>query len=161
MIESKKIIIDDLDIKILKILTKNGAISHRQIAKDLERSPVTISKHIKELEDKGIIEGYTTTINYENLGYDILALIELTISQGKMLDVEKDIAQHPNIFAVYDITGTYDAAILSRFKTRAELSELLKLINSKDYVVRTNTHIILNTIKEGTDFEKLSNLNDV
>ncbi|MBY9006652.1 MAG: Lrp/AsnC family transcriptional regulator [Candidatus Lokiarchaeota archaeon] len=158
MIESKKTIIDDLDKKILKTLTKDGAISHRQIAKDLERSPVTISKHIKELEGKSIIEGYTININYENLGYDIIALIELTISKGMMLDVEKDIARHPNIFAVYDITGNYDAIILSRFKTRTELSDLLKMINSYDYVVRTNTHIILNTIKEGTDFRKLIDL---
>ncbi len=158
MDELKYVIMDDLDKEILKILSKNGSISHRKIAEKLEKSPVTISKHIKELEEKGIIEGYTIKINYEKLGYDIIALIELTISKGKMLEVERDIAKNPNIFGVYDITGTYDAVIIARFKTRFELSELIKLINSYNYVVRTNTHIILNVVKNDTEFKKLINM---
>lgn len=72
-----------------------------------------------------------------------------------MLEVERDIAKHPNIFAVYDITGEYDGIMLARFRTRAELSNLVKKINSYEYVIRTNTHLILNVIKEGTDFADL------
>ena len=73
-----------------------------------------------------------------------------------MLEVERKIAQNPNVFAVYDITGTYDALILARFKTRAELSEMIKdEINTSPYVERTNTHIVLNIIKDGSSFTKL------
>ncbi|MHA1272909.1 MAG: Lrp/AsnC family transcriptional regulator [Promethearchaeota archaeon] len=84
-----------------------------------------------------------------------MALIELTIDKGKMLEIEKLLADDPNIFGVYDITGNYDAIILARFRTRRELSELVKKINSNEFVLRTNTHLILNVIKEGMNFSEL------
>ena len=147
--------IDKTDIDILKILSLDGRKSLRNIGEELKKSPVTIKKHIDELEEKGIIKDYSAKINYEKLGYDIIALIELTISKGKMLEVEKEIAQNPNVFGVYDVTGEYDAILLARFKKREALSELVKVINSNEYVVRTNTHLILNVIKEGTNFAEL------
>ncbi|MFW9785556.1 MAG: Lrp/AsnC family transcriptional regulator, partial [Candidatus Heimdallarchaeota archaeon] len=147
----------NLDFKILSKLSEDGRLSLRQLAKDLEvGSPVTIKNHVERLEKGGIINDYGAQINYEKLGYDIIALIEITVSKGKMLDVERSIAQNPNVFAVYDITGTYDALILARFKTRAELSEMIKEeIHSSPYVERTNTHIVLNIIKEKSSFADL------
>lgn len=153
MLDRKEI--DETDIDILKILSKDGRKSFRKIAKELNKSPVTITKHVDELIEDGIIKLYTTELNYERLGYDIIAFIELTIDKGKMLQVERDIAIHPNIFAVYDVTGTYDAMLLARFKTRRELDALVKKINSFEYVLRTNTHLILNVMKEHTNFGKL------
>ena len=146
---------EDMDIDILRILSEDDRVSLRTIAKELNKSPVTIKGHIEKLEEKGIIKDYGITINYEKLGFDIIALIELTISKGKMLEIERDIAEHPNVFAVYDITGEYDAIVLARFKSRSELSELVKEINKYEYVIRTNTHLILNVIKEGTAFANL------
>ncbi|MFX1428357.1 MAG: Lrp/AsnC family transcriptional regulator [Promethearchaeota archaeon] len=147
----------DLDTEILKKLSTDGRVSFRQLAKELgNKSPVTIKKHIEDLEQKDIIKSYGVQIDYEKLGYDIIALIEITVSKGKMLEVERKIAQNPNVFAVYDITGTYDALILARFKTRAELSEMIKdEINTSPYVERTNTHIVLNIIKDESSFTKL------
>jgi DNA-binding Lrp family transcriptional regulator len=72
-----------------------------------------------------------------------------------MLEVERDIAKNPHVFGVYDITGEYDALIFARFKRRDELSQLVKDINSYEYVIRTNTHIVLNVIKEGSSFSEL------
>jgi len=147
--------IEELDLEILKILSEDGRRSHRSIAKDVDKSHLTIKKHIDELEGENIIKGYSVNIDYEKLGYDIVALIELTISKGMMLNVEQEISNNPHVFAVYDITGPYDAIILARFKTRAELSALVKEINSFEYVVRTNTHLVLNIIKEESNFTKL------
>ncbi len=149
--------VDDLDLDILMILSEDSRKKLRPIAEQLNRSPTTIGKHIKALEDKGIIEKYTISLDYEKLGYEIIALIEITISKGQMLEVEKEIAHFPNIFAVYDVTGTYDALIIARFKKRNELSEMVKKINSSQYVERTNTHLILNVIKEGIPFKDLVN----
>ena len=148
--------LEELDNAILKILSEKGRSSHRYIADDLGKSHLTIKKHIDELEKKEIITGYGAIIDLEKLGFEIIALIELTISKGKMLEVEKKIAQNPNVFGVYDITGTYDALILARFKTRAQLSEMIKdEIHGSPYVERTNTHIVLNVIKEKSSYNEL------
>ena len=122
--------LDETDLEILKILSQDGRTSHRKIAKQLDKSPVTIKKHVDKLDNNGIISNYGASIDYENLGYDIIAFIELTISKGKMIEVEEKIASFPNIFGVFDVTGTYDALLLGRFKTRSELSDMVKKINS-------------------------------
>jgi len=148
--------IDELDLEILSILSIDGRKNKSTIADDLNRSPNTIIKRISNLEENGVIKNYGVQIDYEKLGYNIIALIEITVSKGKMLEVEKKIAQNPNVFAVYDITGTYDALILARFKTRAKLSEMIKdEIHASPYVERSNTHIVLNVIKEINSFTAL------
>ena len=146
---------EDIDLNILGILIENSRENFNKIAKTLKKSPVTIKKHIEELEQQGVIKGYGIDIDFEKLGYDIIATIEITVSKGKMIEVETDIAQNPNVFGVYDITGDYDALVFARFKTRTELSAMIKKLHSSPYVERTNTHIILNVIKEGSSFLKL------
>ena len=146
---------EDIDLNILGILSENSRENFNQIAKTLKKSPVTIKKHIEELEQQGVIKGYGIDIDFEKLGYDIIATIEITVSKGKMIEVETDIAENPNVFGVYDITGDYDALVFARFKTRTELSAMIKKLHSSPYVERTNTHIILNVIKEGSSFAKL------
>ncbi|MFX0138739.1 MAG: Lrp/AsnC family transcriptional regulator [Candidatus Hodarchaeota archaeon] len=147
--------IEQMDLDILGILSKDGRSSHRSIGVKLDKSHLTIKKHIDELEDYGIINGYIANIDYEKLGYDIIAIIELTISKGKMIDEEKKIAQIPNVFAVYDITGEFDALILARFKNREDLSKMIKKIHTSPYVERTNTHLVLNIIKDTSSLADL------
>ena len=156
MNNSKTYDIDETDLEILKILSNDGRKNKSTIADDLKRSPNTIIKHINNLEEKGVISNYGVQIDYEKLGYDIIALIELTISKGKMLEVEQELAKIPNIFAIYDITGEYDALILARFKNRIDLSKMIKdELHNSPYVERTNTHIVLNVIKEHSSLSEL------
>ncbi|MFX0059608.1 MAG: Lrp/AsnC family transcriptional regulator [Candidatus Hodarchaeota archaeon] len=147
--------LDDVDLEILKILSEDGKTTYHAIAEELKKSPVTIKKHVEELESDGIIKSYGAQIDYEKLGYNIIAVIEITISKGKMLDEEKKISENPHVFGVYDITGDSDALVFARFKDRKELSAMIKDIHKSPNVERTNTHIILNIIKEGTSLSEL------
>jgi Lrp/AsnC family transcriptional regulator, leucine-responsive regulatory protein len=147
--------LEDIDFEILKILGQDGRETYHSISKKLDKSPVTIKRHVSELEDSGIIKNYGATIDYEKVGFTIVAVIELTTSKGKMIEMEKKVAENPNVFAVYDITGTYDALILARFKDRSELSAMIKEMHKYPEVERTNTHLILNVIKEESSLGKL------
>ena len=140
--------LDNLDENILRSLMENSKLSYREIGKKVKVSVATVMHRIKKLEKEEIIKKYTTLLNYETLGYDIEVLIEIRISKGKLFEVEKKIATNPNVFAVYDITGDFDAAILARFKNRRQIDAFLKKIQTYDFVERTNTRFILNTIKE-------------
>lgn len=142
--------IEGLDHRILRILKTDSRKSYRTIAHELDTTTSTVIKHVKGLESRGIVRGYGADLDYEKLGYDIIALVELTISKGKLIEVEREVAKIPNVFAVYDVTGTYDAIVLARFKTRSALNSMIKSILKLENVERTNTHLILNVIKEGT-----------
>jgi len=146
---------DELNLQILRILSEDGRKSYRSISEQLKKSPITIKNHIEEMEEAGIIKNYGVQIDYEEIGYNIIALIELTISKGKMLEIEQDLAKNPNVFAVYDITGEFDALILARFRNKGELSKMIKEIHTSPYVERTNTHFVLNVIKEHSSLSEL------
>ncbi|MBN2423211.1 Lrp/AsnC family transcriptional regulator [Candidatus Woesearchaeota archaeon] len=143
--------ISRLDKKILNILLKNSRLSYRQIAKILKVSPATVMQHIKELEKNKVIRGYTADISFYKLGYEFKAMIQLRISKGKLFEVEKKIAKHPNVYAIYDVTGDFDAIIIAAFKTRTLLDRFLKKIQTFDFIERTHTSLILNIIKEKHD----------
>jgi len=139
---------DDVDRKILKELLKNSRQSFREIARKLDVAVGTVLSRVKNLEKEGIIKGYSVLIDHEKLGYGLTAIIEVTVAKGKLLEVDEEIAKKPNVCAVYDTTGLTDAMIIAKFKTREELSKFTKSLLSNPYVERTNTHLVLTTIKE-------------
>ena len=140
--------LDELDKEIINSLLIDSRLSYRKLAKKLKVAVATVMHRVNKLEKENIIRKYTSKIDYEKLGYDIEVLIDIKISKGKLFLVEKKIASNPNVFAVYDTTGADDAVILARFKNRRMMDNFLKKIQTYDFVERTHTKLILNTIKE-------------
>ncbi len=140
--------IDDKDREIINVLLEDSRLSYRQIAKRVNISVATIMHRVKRLQTDGIIKSYTALINYDRLGYDFPVIIDVRIAKGKLFMVENKIAHNPNIIAVYDNTGDFDATIIAKFKNRKSMDHFLKKIQTYDFVERVQTKLILNTIKE-------------
>ena len=160
--DSKFAKFEELDLAILGIFSADGRISFRKLSEKLGKSPLTIKKHVEKLEKEGIIKDYGININYEKLGYNIIAFIEIILLKGNISIFKKEIANIPNVFAVYHIADNYDALILVKLRSRDELSDLLNTINEFLSVMRTNTHFVLNVVKEKTVFtELIENMNEI
>ena len=140
--------IDEIDKKILNVLMGNARLSLREIAKQIGYSVVTLMKRMKQLEKEKIIKEYIAHIDYEKLGYDVNIIIKIRVSKGKLFEVEKKIAIDQHVSAVYDIIGDFDSIVIAKFKTRKALDIFLKKIQTYEFVERTETILILNTIKE-------------
>ena len=143
---------DETDVKILKKLLSDARMSYRKVAEEIGVSPPTVLARVEKLEYDGIIRSYSTLLDHEKLGYDLTAIIEITATKGKIVDLERQIAKFPNVCAVYDITGLTDMVVVAKFKNRKELSNFVKKDISLPYVERTNTHIVLITVKEDFRF---------
>ena len=102
----------------------------------------------KKMEVMGLVRGYTAVVDHEKLGYQLTALIEITVSKGRLLEMENEIARMPNVCSVYDVTGLADAFIIAKFKSREDLSAFAKRLLALPFVERSNTHVVLTTIKE-------------
>jgi len=59
---------DEIDVMILSKLEKNGRLSIRELSKRINLSPPSVTERVKRLEDNGVIEGYTISINKKKLG---------------------------------------------------------------------------------------------
>jgi Lrp/AsnC family transcriptional regulator, regulator for asnA, asnC and gidA len=140
--------IDRLDRQIINLLIGDARLSSRDIARRLKISPATVIKRVRRLERERVIVKYTIGVRYSRIGYQMQAVIDLRIAKGKLHEVESKIATHPNVFAVYDVTGGSDAIVIAKFRTRAELDSFIKKVQTYDFVERTETKLLLSTIKE-------------
>jgi DNA-binding Lrp family transcriptional regulator len=140
--------IDELDRKIIRVLNQNARKSFREVAKEVGTSVTAVINTVKKLEKAKAIKGYIPLIDAEYFGFNLIAIIALRISRGKLLETQEKISEDPQVMAVYDITGEWDSLVIGYFKDRDDLNKFIKNLLSLRYIDRTITHIVLNVVKE-------------
>ena len=140
--------VDDLDLRILRHLLAEGRASYRSLASALGVSTTTVAARVSRLESAKVIGGYGARLDFDKLGYGITAVTEVFVSKGRLIEMERQIARLPGVCAVYDVTGEVDGIVIAKFKDREELSGFTKGLLAMPFVERTNTHLVLTTVKE-------------
>jgi DNA-binding Lrp family transcriptional regulator len=140
--------LDALDRSILQELNVDARRSHREIAQRLKVSPTTVSTRIAQMERDDVIRGYVPLLDDELLGWDLTATIGIRISKGRLREVEERLARDPRAYAIYDVTGDFDALLIGRFRDRRDLDRFVKHALQDPHVERTNTQVVLNRVKE-------------
>jgi len=140
--------LDALDRSILEELNIDARRSHREIAHRLKVSPTTVSTRVARLEEEGVIHGYVPLLDDELLGWDLWAAVGIRISKGRLREVEERLARDPHAYAIYDVTGDYDALLIGRFRDRRDLDRFVKHALQDPHVERSNTQVVLNRVKE-------------
>lgn len=132
---------DDIDNKILQLLRKNARESFANIGKKVELSAPAVGKRVKQLEDKGIILGYSLKLNHQKLDVVTKAYINLRIHQSSTVRTAYNQIIHQEEVQRCDrITGEDSLCILGYFKSNKDLITFIERISQ--YGV-PNTSIIL------------------
>lgn len=140
--------LDESDVAILRALNQDARKSYRELAKELGLALSTVSARVKRLEAQGYVTGYVPVLDPVKLGFDLVVIVGVKITHGKLLEAQKRIAKIARVFGVYDVTGDWDSIVLARFRDREELNEFVKDLLALPYVERTGTQLVLNTVKE-------------
>ncbi|MEM3670688.1 MAG: Lrp/AsnC family transcriptional regulator [Thermoprotei archaeon] len=143
--------LNEFDRKLLAKLQTNARVTNRELAKELGVSSVTVAKHLQKLEREGYIQKYIAVLSPDKLGYSIEAAVEVSVVGGHIVEIEQELSRYPNVYAVYDVTGETDVLLLTRFRTREDLSSFVKKVLGMPNVVRTNTRLILTTVKRSLE----------
>jgi DNA-binding Lrp family transcriptional regulator len=151
--KTSTLVVDELDRKILQSYLMDARLSYRELGLKLGVSTTTIQSRTNKLEKAGIIRGYSAVFDHEKVGFQLTAITEVSVAKGKLLEMEREVAKMPQVLAVYDVTGLTDAIVIAKFKSRDELSKFTKVLLAMPFVERTNTHMVLTTVKE--DFRLL------
>ncbi|MGV8150583.1 MAG: Lrp/AsnC family transcriptional regulator [Candidatus Woesearchaeota archaeon] len=95
---NEKTSFDELDINILKKLSKNARTSLVDISNELKKSAELISFRMKQLEKKGIIQGYRAMIDVEKFGYEFYKTEIRLSSYENINQILSFCHRHPNIY---------------------------------------------------------------
>lgn len=80
---------DDIDLKIMRILQENSRITMRELANRVHMSGPAVTERIKKLEEEGIITGYTVSLDPGKFNKRTMAFITVWMSSprhGEFLD---------------------------------------------------------------------------
>ncbi|MBO7610426.1 MAG: Lrp/AsnC ligand binding domain-containing protein [Muribaculaceae bacterium] len=104
--------LDNLDLKILKMLSLNARKPYLEISRACNVSGAAIHQRIQKLYNIGVINGSMTLINPEMVGYDTCAFVGLYVSDpSKFNDVIEGLKSIPEVVECYYTTGKYDIFI--------------------------------------------------
>ena len=137
---------DELDKRIIELLCRSSQGSYRQIAKQLNVHPTTLIQRVKNLESKGVIQGYRASVDYMKLGFEYMGMV--SVYAENVVSVQDEIAKIPQVISICDVTGESDCMAWIACIDRDEFSAAVKAINAIDGVKKTNTSVILGIKKD-------------
>ena len=140
--------LDRTDSALLTALNADGRASQRELAAATGVALGTVSNRLRRLHETGVLRSFLPDIDAEQAGFTLTAIMQLRIAKGQIIAVQASVAEHPRVFGVYDVTGEWDSLVLARFRDRAEMDAFIKSTLSQPHIERTNTSLVLNTVKQ-------------
>lgn len=144
---------ENLDSKLINALLGDGRASLRSLAEDLDVSVTTVSNYISDLEEQGVIEGYTPIVDYDALGYDVTAIIQLQVEGHALPEITESLREHRQMISVYEVTGGYDIIAIGKFEDTDGMNEQIKTLLTDPDIRESNTSVVLNATSENEQFE--------
>lgn len=141
---SKNGVVDETDLKILKLLRMDARLSFREIGKQIQVSTGTVSERVKQMQRDGIIKGFVTAIAPDKLGYQVTMLVELNVGrEKKMEEVEASIIEIAEACCIQYVTGDIDMMVLIRCLNQEHATEMLDNIRTLEGIEMVRTHMVL------------------
>ena len=131
---------DELDHKILKLLSANARISVKEIADRVSLTSPAVSSRIHKLEQSGVIGGYTVSLNRPKGQTGIDAIIGVSAPPGNSEKLMQLMTDRPEVLQCFHVTG--DHSFMVRVSC-PDMPHLEQLILAFQKLGRTNTQIIL------------------
>ncbi len=144
---------ENLDARLVNALIGNGRASLRSLAEDLDVSVTTVSNHLEDLEEEGIVEGYTVDVDYGALEYDVTAIVQLKVEGTSLPEITERLRDHDQMVSVYEVTGDYDIIAIGKFRDTDGMNDHIKALLTDPDVKETNTSVVLETASENEQFE--------
>ena len=107
-------VLDEIDRKILRTLSRDGRISNQKLAETVNLSPTPCWHRVKALEESGHVQGYVAVLDQRALGLPDTVIIEVTVDRhdDEIFQAFQDaLAELPEVMEAYLLSGEYDYLI--------------------------------------------------
>ncbi|WP_455364303.1 Lrp/AsnC family transcriptional regulator [[Eubacterium] cellulosolvens] len=139
---------DETDKTILNMLQEDARRSFKDMAEKVGVSEATVFVRVKKLVKAGVIKSFHAIIDPAMVGKGTLAFILLRANPDEYAEALKKLAEMPDIYEIYDVTGPNYAILKARIESPQRLAELIDKIGVIKGVISTETAIVLRTMKE-------------
>ena len=141
--------LDELDQQIVRLLIANARMSYSEIGQQVGISRVAVKARIRALEQRGIIEEYTTIINPQKISGAVSCYFEIETLPDSFAQVVSLLDQNETITQIYRVTRKYKLHVHAVAASSEEMEQLIaQVIDPLPGIVSCNCNIILSRIKD-------------
>src|SRR5919205_4571196 len=146
-------LIDDVNLQIIDILSKDSSTPFVEIAKRIGISDATVHLRVRRLIDEGIIRRFTLSLNNDLLGYDHLAFMGINIKPGFADQVTEELSNIEEVLEIHEMHNRLDLFLKIRAK---DLNHMRDIVENKirilPNILETELMTVLQTNKEEQSF---------
>ena len=141
--------LDELDQKIVSLLIRNARMSYSEIGQQVGISRVAVKMRVQALEQKGIIEEYTTIINPQKISGAVSCYFEIETKPDMLAEVAEILKKNDTITQIYRVTGKSRPHVHAVASSNEEMEELIfNTMDNLPGVVACTCNTILSRIKD-------------
>ncbi len=142
--------IDDVSLKILKILQKKARVPNVEVARQVGMAPSAVLERIRKLEKMGLIDGYEVRLNPARFGKSQVAFVHLRSGcKGDEYGLVDALAAIPQVQEIHYVAGPDGYLLKVRETDTKALGRLVReRITPLKGVISTDTTIVMDTFKE-------------
>ncbi|NBA86299.1 winged helix-turn-helix transcriptional regulator [Emticicia sp. CRIBPO] len=146
--------VDPVDLKILKLLQKDGLMTNKEIAAELNLTTTPVHERIKRLRRDGYINKYTIDLNKKKLNKNLTVFCNVSLkehAQEFLTKFEQDVQTVPEIVECYCISGGSDFLLKVIV---ADIDEYRHFILNKlaalSNIGNAQSHFVVTEVKQST-----------
>ncbi len=151
---SQENILDEIDRALLRNLQVEGRLSNVELARKINLSPPATLARMRRLEKDGYIRSYTTVVDRDKAGYDLLCFIHIAMQMHQFEQVDKFrrlIQKMPEVLECHHITGEYDYLMKVVLRNRKDLERfVVDHLTPIPGVSRIHTSLVFTEVKSTT-----------
>lgn len=141
--------LDELDQKIIQLLVKNARMSYSDIGEKIGISRVAVKARIQALENKGIIEEYTTIINPQKINGAVSCYFEIETKPDYFKEVTDILNKSSIVTQIYRVTGRDKLHVHAVASSNEEMEHFLQdVIDKLPGVLSCSCNTILSRVKD-------------
>ena len=142
-------LLDDINLRIIDILSKDSSTTFVEIAKQIDLSDATVHLRVRKLIAAGIITKFTICVDNNLLGYDHLAFVGVNIKPGLADQTTEELSNLQEVLEIHEMHNTFDLFLKIRAK---DLNDMRDIIENKirilPNVLETESMTVLKAKKE-------------
>ena len=148
--------LDKIDVRILRVLQRDGRISNLKLADEVSLSPTAVFERVKRLVRDGYILGYEARLNPSKLGAGMMVFVEVLVDRtdtNVMQSFRAAVQARPEILECHVVAGSFDYLIKTRVADMNAYRQMIaSVIWSLPGVRETRTYAVMDELKNRTTF---------
>ncbi|HEX5519528.1 MAG TPA: Lrp/AsnC family transcriptional regulator [Candidatus Nitrosocosmicus sp.] len=142
-------VLDDVNLRIIDILSKDSSTPFVEIAKQIGISDGTVHLRVRRLIAAGIITKFTISVDNNLLGYDHLVFIRINLKPGFADQVTEELSNIEEVLEIHEMHNAFDLFLKIRAKNLSDIRDIIeKKIRRLPNVLETQLMTVLKTSKE-------------